>query len=544
MTPLFWLMLATKLWRHPVSGQLCSSVTAVSALCALGIWALADSVYLGLIFWWLGWLLALADGLRPRISEFGLLASAALAIALFVQSPDVTHWAATLLSVLCGLGLAFALVAQPARLVSGLAVTEPKSRSWSVLARKFLLGALAAGGLAPLLPNTVWAWLLAAGLALTLGLWGLIQAARARSARPLLRRRVRTELMNYAPVLAIYSGRQDGGVHQISMWLPALEKLNLPYVILLRSATALEAVQKVTSAPVLALDSWSDLDLAVVPSLRVAFYVNAAGTNTNFIGYRQLKHVYLGHGESDKDLSSHPSHVMYDQVFVAGQAALDRYQNSGVSLRPGAGIIIGRPQTVTFSTQDPNMADRILYAPTWRGYNSNTNYSSLRFATEIVAGLLARNLPVIFRPHPFSFDSAADAGIILRVDRLLAEDRKKTGKEHVLAAEARSWPFVEAANRSSGMICDVSSVLVDYLSTDKPFVVFSDSEELPPGGVRADGGCPLADIMQLDAAISQLTGADSAQPQRAQARARLLGGLTGEESVEAFCSAVRELVQQ
>src|SRR5699024_7383622 len=124
------------------------------------------------------------------------------------------------------------------------------------------------------------------------------------------------------------------------------------------------------------------------------FYVNSVGANADLLTYRSAKHVYLGHGDSTKPLSIHPLHAAFDYIAVAGQAAIDRYKQAGISIPDEKFILIGRPQIF----QEGSAQDRpftassqlsVIYAPTWSGYNSLSSYSSLKNGPTIVNCLIA-----------------------------------------------------------------------------------------------------------------------------------------------------------
>src|SRR5690625_6533680 len=66
--------------------------------------------------------------------------------------------------------------------------------------------------------------------------------------------------------------------------------------------------------------------------------------NNHMVRYSGLTHIQLLHGESDKASSANPVTRMYDRDFVAGQAAIDRFEKFGVSMHPDIFRIVGRPQ--------------------------------------------------------------------------------------------------------------------------------------------------------------------------------------------------------
>src|SRR5699024_11839362 len=132
------------------------------------------------------------------------------------------------------------------------------------------------------------------------------------------------------PVFVVYWHAPANSVHQISMWLPYLERLELPYFIITRSRRNFQDVCEITERPVILCSNTEDLDNVIVPSLRTAFYVNSAARNEHILSFTQLMHVQLNHGESDKGPSFSPVFRSYDKDFVTGQAAIDRVAANGV----------------------------------------------------------------------------------------------------------------------------------------------------------------------------------------------------------------------
>ena len=75
------------------------------------------------------------------------------------------------------------------------------------------------------------------------------------------------------------------------------------------------------------------LDSMVVDSLRAAFYVQGSPANTTFQRY-PLTHVWLNHGDSDKQANYNPRHATYNKLFVSGQQGIDRYAAHGIDVPP------------------------------------------------------------------------------------------------------------------------------------------------------------------------------------------------------------------
>lgn len=377
--------------------------------------------------------------------------------------------------------------------------------------------------------------------------------------RGVRRVRMKDALDGYGPVFAVYTGREDGGIYQVAMWLPYLEQLAQPYVVITRRPSAVRALAAVTAAPIVARGSWRDLDDVVVPSLRAAFYVNSVASNSNFVSYRTLSHVYLGHGDSDKPLSHHPSHAMYDRVFVAGPAAIDRYARNGVHIRAEAFAIVGRPQLAALRVA-PQPADRplattpsaappvVLYAPTWGGYNRESTHSSLARGADLVVALLARGVTVIFRPHPLSRSQAGEGAQVAAIDTVLRADVARTGRAHRWGPGVDAQTFPESANDSDLLVADMSSVVVDYLGADKPMAILAVGEEDAEAFRRrhpvARGAYVLrVDLADLAAGLDAMLGPDPLRAEREATRDYYLGGLDGPGAVAAFLAAARDAVE-
>ncbi|MGI8458008.1 MAG: CDP-glycerol glycerophosphotransferase family protein [Propionibacteriaceae bacterium] len=304
----------------------------------------------------------------------------------------------------------------------------------------------------------------------------LVGTALQQARDPGLRReQIASALTTYGPELLVYTARANDASYQLAMWLPELAKLGRPYAIVVRHPTTLAATRGMTGVPVVCCPQSADLDAVVVPTARVALYVNGVSQNVNFVGYRQLQHIYLGHGDSDKELSVHPAHAMFDQIFVAGPAAIERYRRAGVQIPADKFCVVGRPQLAGVARAtgpiDAVVAPRVLLAPTWRGYNANTTLSSLVTTPELVHQLLGRGAVVHFRPHPFSWQSVPDQPLLDRVDAILEADRARTGRAHQLSAETRSASVLACFDDSDALVSDVGSVLVDYFATGKPYAV-------------------------------------------------------------------------
>ncbi|CAA9385497.1 MAG: Integral membrane protein [uncultured Propionibacteriaceae bacterium] len=362
---------------------------------------------------------------------------------------------------------------------------------------------------------------------------------------------LRPILEEYRPQFAIYFASTMGAAYQIGMWLPYLERLDRRFIIITRTVPMLRQLQRLVDIPVVHRPTLRSLEEVVVDSMTAAFYVNNAVRNTHFVERRELSHVWLNHGDSEKPACYNPVHAIYDRIFAAGQAAIDRYARHGVHIPPEKFQIVGRPQVEAISKAPRPIAEieapTVLYAPTWRGPFADSRVYSLTVGNQIVSALLARGATVIFRAHSFNYRFAEDAKLVRDIGRLLADDRDRTGRQHLWGRAAeRELTIEECFNASDAMISDVSAVVSDYLQADKPMSIVSvgrTPEQLASDVPAAHATYILReDCSNLDAVLDELLSTDSLAPVRNETRIYYLGDFPPDQYAEGFVAAARAVV--
>jgi hypothetical protein len=283
--------------------------------------------------------------------------------------------------------------------------------------------------------------------------------------------RLHEALVQHSPAFAVYFASTIGAEYQVGMWLPYFLRIGQPFVIVTRSVAMMREIAALTRAaavevPVIYRPTLRSLEEVVVPSMRAAFYVNNAVRNTHFVERRELVHVWLNHGDSEKPACFNPVHAIYDLLFAAGQAGVDRYARHGISIPVEKFRIVGRPQVESIEPARGPVAEQqpptVLYAPTWQGPFADTRVYSLPMGREIVQKLLDRGARVIFRAHPFNYRFHVCIELINEIGRLLAADRAATGRQHLWGAAAEQDMTVEECfNASDAMVSDVSAVVSD-----------------------------------------------------------------------------------
>jgi hypothetical protein len=277
-----------------------------------------------------------------------------------------------------------------------------------------------------------------------------------------------------------YFGDEPERVYQLVQWLPVLELLDAHerVGIVLQDPDTATIVRRQTTLPVLLAADFSELrDLYAELDAQVALYCNNSTRNFDSLLETRMLHVHINHGESDKQSMASNNAKSYDRVFVAGQAAVERYALSLLEFDTDRLVRIGRPQLdlERVPALTPSARRTVLYAPTWTDDADYNNYSSVdTIGRQIVHQTLAvPDVRLVYKPHPRVVSShnpevrSAHREIVELVADAAAHD-PATG--HVSLTDADILAVMPACD---AMVTDVSSVGLDwlYLRTDRPLFI-------------------------------------------------------------------------
>ncbi len=419
------------------------------------------------------------------------------------------------------------------------------------------LGAAAVGAVLAAIGAPGWVYLIVAALFAALPFVMLGYAVRALSASRQEALKITEAITAYRPEFAVFYSARNGATYQLGMWLPYLERLNKPYIVITLHPSTVAEIKKLTKAPILVprLRTGSGrLVHMVVPTLKAAYYVQNHPSNLAFQRFKQLTHIWLNHGDSDKAANYSAQHATYDKVFVSGQQGVDRYAAHGVKIAPEQFEIVGRPQIETIEVRDtprdPGTPPTVLYAPTWEGGQPATNYSSLSRGSTIVAALLERGATVIFRPHPHSYREPGQTAAARAIQKQLAEDARSSGRQHVYGKQAeKTWDIPACFNHSDALITDVSSVASDYLASGKPLGMVAIRQQTVAGFRREVPMARVAyvitpDLANVSEALDDLLGADPLAEQRRAYRTACLGTDLGAQAPAGFLRTSTAIIER
>jgi hypothetical protein len=345
-------------------------------------------------------------------------------------------------------------------------------------------------------------------------------------------------------------------IYQVEQWLPVLDRLNEHHRVhvLTRNLASFRVLQETSGLGLLYARRVRDLNHLLQHSdPKVVLYVNNSGANFQMLSWPRALHVHLNHGESDKISMASNQAKAYDRVFVAGEAAVDRYKTNLIDFDGSTLIPVGRPQLdITNPMPLPKTKCRtVMYAPTWEGETDAMNYTSVPvFGDRLVRALVKDDTTrVLYKPHPRVITGTAP--VVAAHERILAALRasnegRAAGDRHVIALEGSILDLMAGCDV---LISDVSSVALDwlYLHTERPLWMTNprdDEERLLHASPAASGSYLIsaADVASAPMRIAASITDDEKRESRAQLRRYYFGDLGPGESTQRFIEEVDALV--
>ena len=293
--------------------------------------------------------------------------------------------------------------------------------------------------------------------------------------------------MNDVRVIAYFAG-DPTRAYQLIQWLEVLEVLDAahPVGLVLRDPDSVEVVRARTRLPVVLAESFAELtELYADLDAALVLYVNNSAANFQSLVDTRMLHVHVNHGESDKQSMASNNAKAYDRVFVAGEAAVQRYVTGLLDFDGSRLVRVGRPQLDVHRPPllAPSPRRTVMYAPTWEGDASYNDYTSVvTLGRQVVAQVLqVPDVRVVYKPHPKVTTSLVPevAEAHLAILTALAEaDRLDPDAGHTSVLDG---DILAMMSQCDAMVTDVSSVGLDwlYLRTDRPILVMD-----PHGDVR------------------------------------------------------------
>ncbi len=329
------------------------------------------------------------------------------------------------------------------------------------------------------------------------------------------------------------------GGHHLSSWLPVFNsyaaKQNIEFILIIRNKALFDWV--VFNYPYInvayarrAVDVESVID--IYPNIRLALYSSASISNGHLIRFNDIKHVFIGHGDSEKAGSAHKGLRWFDEIWTAGQAHIDRFHNlEGVSFKGLDFIKVGRPTLKKILINSESYVApkyetyniNIMYLPTWEGVFEAHQYFSIPIAKEIIELLtsdLECNLDVKFHPY-----TGGRNGIYKEYITTISNYKDTQESFGIIASDIK---IVDIIQNYNVFICDISSVVTECLSLNRPIFLYKPKGreiDLAVSNIDFDQYCYVfSSINELKALLIQvLSGDDYLQHSRQEAMDYFLG---------------------
>jgi hypothetical protein len=363
-------------------------------------------------------------------------------------------------------------------------------------------------------------------------------------------------LRDLAPEVLFYYSRPEAIGYIANVWMPTLEAVGRNTVVLVREPHNAPLVDT-DRIPVVQVTQANDIERVVPESVRIALYPSNVAKNNHLLRLPGIVDVFVGHGDSDKGGSATVLTRIFDEAWVSGPAARDRYRVADVGVRDEQVREIGRPQLAEIQRDTAPLAQdhrggsgdvaweyTVLYAPTREGFFAEWEYSSvLTQGAGILGTLLGMpGVRVLFKPHPGT--GTDDPAFGEEVERLKAMV-EGAGAPHEVVTGAEG--LYSAFNRADLLVSDISSVITDFLASGKPYVVTSSSSEDPEQFRRTFPSAAGAYVLSGDGTavaecVEDARTVDTFAAQRARTAAYLLGDYES-DLVARFDRAIDEAVE-
>ncbi|MFG2022530.1 hypothetical protein [Streptomyces sp. NPDC048825] len=357
-------------------------------------------------------------------------------------------------------------------------------------------------------------------------------------------------LADYRPTVGMYFSGGTTSAYQANMWLSTLSSISSTGtrpLIVLRERFMVQKIDA-TDVPIICFPKVSTMFSLENSTLKMMLHPANAAKTSQVLRIPTIKHAFINHGESDKLSSCNPYAKAYDEVWVAGPAARERYALAEVGVEDKDIVEVGRPQLAPirpYAGPPTGPYTTVLYAPTWEGWDGNPGNTSVVLAGEnIVRQLLADDgVRLLYKPHPMTGsvdpragaanerimamireanakrsgsrpDAEAAAELVRRsaeldqltktafrpgadeMERMLLQGTPRGDREAAIAEATLAWdkaywasfpewehqiitdarPAIFACfNQADLLISDVSSVVSDWLSSEKPYAVANTS---------------------------------------------------------------------
>jgi len=280
-----------------------------------------------------------------------------------------------------------------------------------------------------------------------------------------------------AHLLHTGEGMTHGPSH-LDQWIGEFIASKEDFAILIRHLDLYKwAINKYPYLNIIYAKNPTDIEnvLTKLPFLKAIYYFSNTGNLIHTLRYNVYQHIFLGHGDSDKSASAHKFFRVYDEVWVAGQAHIDRFKNAEFKTSHIDFIKIGRPNlkhivrnTIDEQINEKKSIAKITYLPTWEGVYEENNYSSAHLSIIMLSEAQRKlNCKISVKYHPVT--GSRDTTLRNINSSLQAEFADRA---YMIDIADKNIPVSNLITGSDAFICDISAVVSECISTLSPIFIY------------------------------------------------------------------------
>ncbi len=277
----------------------------------------------------------------------------------------------------------------------------------------------------------------------------------------------------------LHTGEGSNGITHLNLWIPIFRQSGIKFIVVVRNKKVFHYFQKSDkSVPIVFAkrDRHIRYFFEYANNIRACFYPSNTMKNKAILMKNEIKHIFIGHGDSDKTASAHKFFRVYDQNWVAGEAHIDRFDNAGFDHVGLEHIKVGRPNLKeTLLLTQKKWIERyggninLLYLSTWEGFLLEHEYTSV----EVIKGFFERikkyeqikNIEI--KLHPGIGKRKKE---LVNISSEIEDALQGTGMKYTI--HPKQTPVEELIKKSNVFICDISAVVSESLAGNGPIFVY------------------------------------------------------------------------
>ncbi|MGE6795575.1 hypothetical protein [Psychrobacter okhotskensis] len=223
---------------------------------------------------------------------------------------------------------------------------------------------------------------------------------------------------------------------------------------------------------------------------KVVFYLFNAQSNCRMVAFRNVSHVFITHGESNKKSSVKPITRIYDHVVTSGQVGIDRYLKAGIfskyDIEENKVIRLGNTFVGQNNYHHDKNSSTLLYAPTWEGGVPDENFSSIndgidRLLLKVVKDKSIKRLIIQNHPNLGHRDNRYNVTFNKALIKLIKQGvnvymvKKTVSMRDRVQAFRKGFKYVSSSKpvNVSHAITDISAMEVQLLVKNIPTLVLA-----------------------------------------------------------------------